>query len=197
MTYRRDIELVFDVSTFTPHNLKNSQIDLWYIGANRETDSRPSTIEKEFFVQCIRDHIRTLPQSRTKISELLHVVRAAWDSAVSTCDDIRRLNITFPTTVTRVADNTIAVTVSLLLTPLQTKVEVILSLSGNSSSHGIEFAVHFDAKVIYGEQFNIGKLVEFLSTHLGHKLEGDDGQSKSWNEVVVNLHEKLLAKGRK
>lgn len=197
MTYRRDIELVFDVSAFGQHGQKNSQVDLWYVAANRSTNARPSTVEKEFFVQCIRDHIRALPQSRTKVSELLHMVRAAWDSALSTCDDIRRLNISFPITVARTSDNSIAVSASLLLVPLQTKVEVVLGLHGSSTPDGVGFSVHPEAKVVYGEQFNVGKMTEFLSTHLGSTLGGEGEESKRWNEVVVNLHEKLLAKGRK
>lgn len=196
MTYLRDIELVFDVGSFQPGQ-KNAQIDLWYIAAHRSTNARPATPEREFFVQCIRDHIRALPQSRTKISDLLHVVRAGWDAALSTCDDIRRLNLTFPTRVERTSDMSVAVLASLLLAPLQTKVEVVIGLQGVSSPDGIGFAVHPEAKVIYGEQFNVGKMTEFLSTHLGNTLRGKDEDVQSWSDVLVTLHEKLLARGRK
>ncbi|KAH6687853.1 hypothetical protein F5X68DRAFT_168762 [Plectosphaerella plurivora] len=196
MAYLRDIELVFDVASFQ-RGQKNSQIDLWYIAANRSTNARPATPEREFFVQCIRDHIRALPQSRTKIPDLLHMVRAGWDSALSTCDDIRRLNLTFPTSVARTSDSSVAVISSLLLAPLQTKVEVAIELEGVSSPSGIEFAVRPEAKVVYGEQFNVGKMTEFLTTHLGSTLHGKDEERQSWSEVLVNLHEKLLARGRK
>jgi kinetochore protein Spc7/SPC105 len=196
MTYLRDIELVFDVASFQ-HGQKNSQIDLWYIAANRSTNARPATAEREFFVQCIRDHIRALPQSRTKISDLLHMVRAGWDSALSTCDDIRRLNLTFPTRVARTSDTSVAVLSSLLLAPLQTKVEVVIGLEGVSAPDKIAFAVRPEAKVVYGEQFNVGKMTDFLTTHLGITLRGKDDERQSWSDVLVSLHEKLLARGRK
>ncbi|KAK6214953.1 chromosome segregation protein (Spc7 kinetochore protein) [Colletotrichum tabaci] len=196
MTYRREIELVFDMASFQ-HEQKNSRIDLWYIATNRETNPAPSTPEKEFFLQCIRDHIRGLPQSRTKIADLLHWVRAAWDKANCTSNHIRQLNITFPTAVARTSDSSIAVKSSLLLPPIATKVEVALEIRGSSRTDGVEFALHPEAKVIYGEHFNTGKMGEFLATHLGGDAFSLVEGAPSWSAVVVDLHERLLARGRK
>ncbi|KAJ0162499.1 Kinetochore protein spc7 [Colletotrichum tanaceti] len=196
MTYQREIELVFDMASFQ-HGQKNSRIDLWYIAANRETNPAPSTPEKEFFLQCIRDHIRGLPQSRTKIADLLHWVRAAWDKSNCTSNHIRQLNITFPTAVARTSDSSIAVKSSLLLSPIATKVEVALEIRGSSRTDGVEFALHPEAKVIYGEHFNTGKMGEFLTTHLGGDAFSPVEGAPSWSAVVVDLHERLLARGRK
>ncbi|WYZ44139.1 hypothetical protein EsH8_VII_000575 [Colletotrichum jinshuiense] len=196
MTYQREIELVFDMASFQ-RGQQNSRIDLWYIAGNRENNPLPSTPEKDFFLQCIRDHIRGLPQSRTKIADLLHMVRAAWDRANSTSHQIRHLNITFPTGISRISDSSIAVKSSLLLAPMETKVEIALEIRGESRPDGIEFLLHPDAKVVYGEHFNIGKIAEFLTTHLGDKTSSQDEVTPSWSDVVVDLHEKLLARGRK
>ncbi|OHE96658.1 Spc7 kinetochore protein [Colletotrichum orchidophilum] len=196
MTYRREIELVFDMASFQ-RGQKNSRIDLWYIAANRENNPLPSTPEKEFFLQCIRDHIRGLPQSRTKIADLLHMVRAAWDKSNSTANQIRRLNVTFPTAVFRTSDSSIAVKSSLLLPPIETKVLVALEIRAASMADGIEFTLHPEANVVYGEHFNTGKMGEFLTTHMGEKALSQEEGVSSWIDVVVDLHERLLARGKK
>ncbi|KAM0335387.1 hypothetical protein ACHAQA_000432 [Verticillium albo-atrum] len=197
MTYRRDIELVFDISAFQKGKGENSQIDLWYVATNRDGSQRESSAEQDFFVQCIRDHVRGLPQSRTKIVDLLQVIRAAWDKAVSTCDDIRRINITFPTAVTRTSDSSVAVCSSLLLAAMETRVEIVLGLRGVSTSDGVDFVIQPEARVVYGETFNTGKMGEFLSTHLGEKIVDRAEGFRSWSDVVVDLHERLIARGRK
>ncbi|KAM0288089.1 hypothetical protein ACHAQH_000157 [Verticillium albo-atrum] len=197
MTYRGSIELVFDLSAFQKGQGDNAQIDLWYIETNRDGSPRASSVEQEFFVQCIRDHVRGLPQSRAKIVDMLHVIHTAWDKAASTCDDIRRVNITFPTTVTRTSDSSVAVCSSLLLTAMETRVEVVLGLRGVSTSDGVDFVIQPDARVVYGETFNTGKMGEFLSTHLGEKIVDRVEGSSSWSDVVVDLHERLVARGRK
>ncbi|KAK1994835.1 Spc7 kinetochore protein [Colletotrichum falcatum] len=196
MTYRKEIELVFDLASFQ-HGQKNSRIDLWYIAANREPNPVPLSTEGDFFLQCTRDHIRGLPQSRTKIADLLHLVRAAWNKANCTSNHIRQLNITFPTAVARTSDSSVAVKSSLLLPQIETKVEIALEIRGSSKPDGIEFTMHPEAKVVYGEHFNTGKMGEFLTTHLGDRVLSQEEGAPSWSNVVVDLHERLLARGRK
>jgi kinetochore protein Spc7/SPC105 len=194
MTYKREIELVFDMASFQP-NQPNSRIDLWYIAANRERSPEPSTVEKEFFLQGIRDHVRGLPQSRTKVRDLLHMVRAAWDRADHTTNDIRLLNVTFPTKVTKTSDSSVAVSSTLLLVPIQTKVEVLLGLTSTSTPGGVVVSIAPQASVVYGEHFNVDKIAEYLSTRIG--TEAGAEMEESWSNVVVELHERLLARGRK
>ncbi|ROT39335.1 Spc7-domain-containing protein [Sodiomyces alkalinus F11] len=199
MAYKRDIELVFNVSSLQRDH-KNAQIDLWYVASNRETGaepSKPSTAESEFFLQCIRDHVRALPQSPTKIPDLLRTVRTSWDLAVSTRSQIRRINTTFPTTVVRTSDSSIAICSSLLLVPIETRVEVSLHVQAASRPDGVEFSLHPQARVVYGETFNAGKMSEFLSTHLGEMVRPVGEGAPSWCDVLVDLHERLLARGRK
>lgn len=193
MTYKREIELVFDMASFQPHQ-PNSRIDLWYIADGREVNSVPKTAEKEFFLQSIRDYVRALPQSRTKVSHLLEVVRAAWEKASLVSFQINRLNITFPTTVDKTSDSSIAMTSSLLLAPLETRVEITLNLSGSSGAKGVDVTITPEAKVVYGEHFNVGKIGEFLATRIGNQVGATE---EAWSDVVVELHERLIARGRK
>jgi kinetochore protein Spc7/SPC105 len=194
MSYKREIELVFDVASFQPIGQQNSRIDLWYLAASRERDAQPATVEKEFFLQCIRDHVRGLQQSRTSVSTLLGFVATAWDLAGRVANGIRLVNVTFPTTVTKTGDSSVDVTVSLLLRPIETKVEIVLRLKGSSGLDGVRVGIEPSARVVYGEHFNVPKICEFLSTRLG----GIFGEmEESWSDVVVELYERLLARGRK
>lgn len=193
MAYKRDIELVFDIASFQPHQ-PNSRIDLWYIADSRDNNPVPKTAEKEFFLQCIRDHVRALPQCRIVIADLLAMVRVAWDKACLVSTQINRINVTFPTTVTKTSDSSIAITSSLLLVPLETRVETTLNLHGRSGPEGVEVGIAAQAGVIYGENFNIAKMGEFLTTRLGDRVGASEEQ---WSDVLVELHGKLIARGRK
>ncbi|KAF7549290.1 hypothetical protein G7Z17_g6475 [Cylindrodendrum hubeiense] len=193
MAYKREIEIVFDIAAFRSHK-PNSRIDLWYIADARERDPLPKTTEKEFFLQCIRDHIRAIPQSRTEISNLLNMVRLAWDKANRVSSQINCLNVTFPTTVKKTSDSNVAMTASLLLVPLETRVEATLNLSGQSGPDGLEIAITPETKVIYGEHFNVAKVSEFLATRVGKHVSAGE---EEWSDIMVELHGRLIARGRK
>ncbi|KAH6900378.1 hypothetical protein B0T10DRAFT_470409 [Thelonectria olida] len=193
LAYKREIEMVFDIASFKTRR-PNARIDLWYIGDTRERDPVPMTAEKEFLLECIRDHVRALPQSRTKTSHLLGMVAAAWDQANDLSSRINRLNVTFPTTVRKTSDSSVAVTTSLLLVPLETRVEATLHIMGQSGPDSLDVAIAASAKVIYGEHFNVAKVGEFLNTRLGKQM-GD--MEEEWSDIMVELHARLIARGRK
>ncbi|KAI1649988.1 Spc7-domain-containing protein [Daldinia loculata] len=199
MTYRREIELVFDVRAFKGLKPDNSRIDLWYIAANREQNPQPSTPEKEFFIQCTRDHIRGLAQAQTKIKNLLDMVSTAWKMANHVARNVHLLNTTYRTKVTKTSDSSISIRSWVLLVPLETKVEVVLSLHGRSTPDGVEVTITPQARVVYGEQFKEDKIVEFLTTKIGTRVvtKEESGTFEPWVEVLVELQERLLARGRK
>lgn len=193
MSYKGEIELVFDIASFQPHQRK-SRIDLWYIADHRDVNLVPKTTEKDFILQCIRDHLRALPQDDTRVSRMLDLVRAGWDKSRELSAQLDHVKLTFPTTVCRTSDASVAVTSSLLLVPLKTRVEVVLHLHRCASEDGIGVAVAPAANVVYGEPFNTTKMSEFLSTRIS-KAVGSSGEW--WSDVMVELHSKLIARGRK
>ncbi|KAI0474800.1 hypothetical protein F4859DRAFT_79711 [Xylaria cf. heliscus] len=203
ITFQREIELVFDISLFGKGGKpsSDSRVDLWYIAANRDRDPLPPSPEKEFFVECIRDHVRGMAQARTKtkIRDMLNAVSAAWKKASQVAADVRLLNCTFPTTVSRTSDSSIAIRSTLLLAPLETKVEIELVLRGQHTPSGLQISIAPKARVVYGEHFKIDKVVEYLETRIGTAIPAEEerGEVESWSNVVVELHERLLARGRK
>jgi kinetochore protein Spc7/SPC105 len=201
MTFQREIELVFDASTFRPNNAEakplqpvSSRVDLWYIAANRELNPLPLTPEKDFFLQNIREHCRGLPQAETTVKVLLDAVSEPWVKAHQVVDDIRTLNHESPTEITKTSDTSIAIRSTVLLVPLSTKVviEFHVNIHSNGQS-GFDVKVDPKATVCYGERFNEAKMTEFLVSRIAG---GEDGR-KSWGGIVAELEERLLARGRK
>lgn len=196
MTYQREIELVFDISAFSPGSPpSDSRIDLWYIAANRDHDPLPPSPEKDFFVQCIRDHVRGMTLSQTKIRDMLSVISGAWKMANHVAANVRLVNCTFPTKVARTSDSSIAIQSTLLLIPLETKVEITLALHGRHTQGGLQVSVAPQARVIYGEQFKSDKLTEYLTTRIGTSVVTEGAEP--WSDVIVELRERLLGRGRK
>lgn len=205
MTYRKEIELVFDASSFLANNSSSpakqpvsSRIDLWYIGANREWNPLPLTAEKDFFLQSIRDHIRGLPQNQTQLKDLLNAVSVSWNKASKVVEDICLLTISCPTEVSKTSDDSILIKSSLLIAPLTTKVEINFHLTSTSGENGIDVDISPRATVVYGERFNEPKMGEFLLNRCGDVVEEKGHATKdSWGIAVAELGEKLLARGRK
>ncbi|KAH8588704.1 hypothetical protein B0O99DRAFT_664913 [Bisporella sp. PMI_857] len=204
MTYRKEIELVFDAASFhsaaskPKQQLPSSRIDLWFIAANRELNPLPMTPDRDFLLQNIRDHIRGLAQAQTPIKDLLRAVSVAWDKASAVHDDIRLLNVSCLTDVSKTSDNSIMIRSNLLIAPLSTKVEVVFDLTCQSGEDGIDIEISPRATVVYGERFNEPKMREFLLNRCGDNVEEKTQRSKvSWGAAVAELGEKLLARGRK
>ncbi|KAM7202414.1 kinetochore protein spc7 [Rhypophila sp. PSN 637] len=223
MAYKREIELVFDVTSFQGQQQKQKNaaqsgtIDLWYIAANRERNPIPSTPEKEFFLDRIRDHVRAVyggngGGGKKAVSHLLGMVSRAWERARIVSEQVRMLNLTFPTVVRRVSDSEIKIAASLLVVPVRTRVEVVLGLRmkggvvTDDELLDLEVEVVPDVMVMYGEGFNLGKMREFLVARVAKTVDHDDEkggkeqqqqQQQQWSEVVVDMHKRLLAKGSK
>ncbi|KAH7635050.1 hypothetical protein SMAC4_02835 [Sordaria macrospora] len=214
MTYKQEIELAFDLTSFKAHNKQGPTVEIRYIANKRERNVIPLTSEQKFFIECISSHLQGLSNPSLSVNRLLTIVSDAWDKAGATAEQIRLLNLTFPTSVTRTSATTLEVRSSLLLAPLQTRVEISLTLDKISSDDSFEVKVTPDAQVIYGEQFTKSKLNDFLKNKLGKQLLGQKAeqqqqqqqqvsgnkkkqQSQEWSEVVLELHKRLLAKGAK
>lgn len=203
MTYRGEIELVFDAASFSDSLHKSkvttpdpSRIDLWYIAANKEHSPSPLTAEKDFLLQNIRDHVRSLPQAQTTIKELLKSVSVAWTRANLIFDDIRLINLTCPTETAKTADDTMVVQSTVLLRPLATKMQVSFHLRAMSDLTGVDIRVTPDVHVVYGERFNESKMRDLLATRIQRNENGDSGHGR-WSDAVIELSQKLLARGRK
>lgn len=189
MKYRGEVEMVFDAAAFRPENgNSSSNIDLRYMAAQRERDAQPQTPEKEFFLQCIRDHLRSMQPSTLRPRDVLATVSRSWDEAKAATRRMRLLAAVCPTVVVRTSDSSMAVRASLLLVPLRTKVDVVIDLHARlGGTQGLEVGAAARAAVVYGEPFNEAALTEFVASRMLSGVE--------WCDVVLGLQKKLL-KGR-
>lgn len=195
MRYKREIELILDLASLRQKQQQQQQqqkpvsssttIQLRYIA---ETP-RPCPPEKEFFLRLMRKAPPPSPRA------MLDMVSSAWDKAGAVTEHVRRLNLSFPTSVA-VAGESVRVTASVLLVPLQTRVEAVLRLEAAESSGdgGVDVIVTPEARVVYGEQFNAGKMTAFLAERVGRRVDRE--VRAGWDEAVLELQERLLAMGR-
>ncbi|KAK4250780.1 hypothetical protein C7999DRAFT_28609 [Corynascus novoguineensis] len=210
MRYKREIELVFDLAL--PQQQQRQQqkpaspIQVRYIA---ETPS-PCPPEKEFFLHHIRERLLRCVQQQQKKNtppaprRILDIVSSAWDKAGAVTEHVRRLNLSFPTAVAAVDDGSVRVTASVLLVPLQTRVEAVMRLEALATADGgptdgsddweVEMTVTPEVRVVYGEQFNTGKMTSFLAGRIGNVVGRE--VEVSWDVAVLELYGKLLAKGK-
>ncbi|PHH73612.1 hypothetical protein CDD80_3704 [Ophiocordyceps camponoti-rufipedis] len=180
MTYRREIELLIDVCSFKP-------VDVRLAAGSREQVST----DRQFMLRYIGQHVQTLSTAgASQLSELLRVVGRGWDKARLVARQISRINMVFPTKVAQTSETSLSVTSRLLLVPLKTLIEVGLKLDGSDDN---DVAVSVSARVIYGEQFNEGKMGEFLAARIGQRVEA----GQDWSDALVELRRRLVAKGGK
>ncbi|PSR79791.1 hypothetical protein BD289DRAFT_441911 [Coniella lustricola] len=197
MTYLREIELVFDVAALKAAQA-DSRVEVRYVAVNRDQSGRQATPEVEFCVQSIRSHVTQWAQTRRGVSRMLQVVSAGWDRARVLSNQVRQLNLMFPTLVKYTSASSLVVKSALLLAPLKTKIEVVLQIQSTESASGVEFIVSPQAGVVYGEQFNAAKLVGFLTSRLGDRVYSrKEKATESWCGVVSDLHGKLASRSRK
>ncbi|KAI9703396.1 MAG: hypothetical protein M1820_005868 [Bogoriella megaspora] len=196
MAYRNDIQLLFDISSFMlsgsahPAKSDNSPIRLTYIGDDHEYHSRPLTTEKRFFLQMMRAHLQCLTQGQTHVKELLAFIAASWAKACAVSEAVKSLSGEFITDVSILSDEKMAIRSMMLLSDLETKVNVEFQLGASIRNGSIDISTTHAVKVAYGEKYNEPKMAEFLGSKVGNELVG-------WVDAVMELKERLVAKGRK
>ena len=163
MTYASTLQLFFHPSAFSSSSshAPNAPISLTYIALDRHQQPKDLTTTLRFFLQLLRASLHALPQSSTRIKDLLALISSGWQLATSVAESGRRLHLLHPTSTQILSDERLAVTTSILLEKVRTKVEVSFELAvaagvgaGAEMSVGLETGV----RVVYGEAYNEGKM---------------------------------------
>ncbi|KAF2436794.1 Spc7-domain-containing protein [Tothia fuscella] len=200
LTYKSDLELFFHPSSFQSESeIPNTPISLTYIGddtRHSNANPRPLTTTKRFFLQLLRAHLHSVPQSSTPISTLLTSISSTWSCSLSLAEATRHLSLTSLTTESILSDERIAIDTKILLPTLQTKVNARFEVAVAVVGAEVESTVKVEARVVYGERYNEGKMGEFLMQFTGGKVGGIEGMGK-WAEGVEDLRVRLIRRGRK
>ena len=114
-----------------------------------------------------------------------------WDTALEVAEAERRLNIEGITDARIVSDERIAITSTILLPKVRTKVRVAFEILAAVGAEDDELSttVSVAVKVVYGEAYNEKKMSEFVEK----AISGFEG----WDGAVRALREKLIARGPK
>ncbi|KAJ4286455.1 hypothetical protein N0V90_013155 [Kalmusia sp. IMI 367209] len=197
MTYLNDLELYFQPSAFaTSSTIANASISLTYVGDSATPHPRPLTTSKRFFLQLIRAHLHCIPQSQTRIKELLTLVKNGWTTALAVAEGVRWLEQNYITEESILSDERMAVSSNMLLHTLQTKIKVTYEIGVSLSSKGVETEVSAKADLIYGEKYKAEKMGAFLENFCGVKVKEEKSMS-IWADAVLDLEERLRVTGRK
>ena len=194
MTYRGQLQLFFHPGAFLQptgqgQDRPNAPISLIY------TPTTPLSTTLRFFLQLLRASLQALPQSSTRVQDLLHLVSSGWEVASSASEAERRLNLEGLTETRIVSDESLSISSLILLPKVRTKVRVSFDVTaavGASEEEKLELSttVASAVKVVYGEPYDEKKMSEFVAKEIGNEFEG-------WDGVVADLREKLIARGSK
>ena len=190
MTYKSQLQLFFHPVAFqsASRSKQNKPISLTYTGSQ----SLGTTLR--FFLQLLRASLQGLPQSVTRVPDLLNFVSSGWDTALSVAEAERRLNLEAITESRIVSDEKLAISSTVLLPKVRTKVRVTLDVAAAISEDGdsMELTTNVEpsVQVVYGEQYNEKKMTEFIGKEISGSTDG-------WDGAVRELREKLIARGAK
>ena len=108
------------------------------------------------------------------------------------------LGVHFRTEPAILSDENMAVNSSVLLRATKTKVNVAFEVGIRSGEGvaGLDVTVKPSARIVYGEPLNRKKLGDFLEQRLVAR-KAEHGEGTRWVQVVGELEERLIARGRK
>ena len=206
MSYRHALQLYFSPGAFQSSSshaeiaqTENASISLTYIADGHEYHPQPLSTEKRFFLQTMRAQLQFLQQSNVVVKDLLHFISSSWEKACQVAEEARMLSVHYMTEPTIMSDETLAVNCSILLRAIKTKVEIAfeVSIRNGDGVAGLDVTVKPSARVVYGEVLNGKKMGDFLEQKLDAKKKGEHGERTPWVQVVRELEERLIKRGKK
>jgi kinetochore protein Spc7/SPC105 len=197
MAHINDLELYFMPSAFaTGSTTPNQSISLAYIGDSATPHPRPLTTSKRFFLQLIRAQLHCIPQSQTRISSLLTLVKNGWSTALAVAEGVRWLEHSYITEEFILSDERMAISANMLLPALQTKIKATFEVGVGLGKEGVETHVSAKAEVVYGEKYGEEKMGAFLKDFCGNEVKPLAGMSV-WADAMLDLAARLRKTGRK
>ncbi|GAB7358460.1 hypothetical protein MBLNU230_g2524t1 [Neophaeotheca triangularis] len=192
MTYKQDLQVFFHPRAFSNDSARpNSPISLTYIANEHPYNPRKMTTTLRFFLQFLRASLQALPQCETRIQDLLSLVSSGWDTALEVVEAQRRLSLQHPTEARIVSDERLAISTSILLPKVRTKVSANFEVAVTvGEGLMLSCTVEPGVRVVYGEKYKEEKMRQFVSERTGDSVRG-------WDGAVAELREKLIIRGAK
>lgn len=192
MTYKGELAVAFDI-TDSQHGWGDPTVEARRVFTKSDAPTRHQEVARDFFLQRIRGHSH---KNDRKLSSMLSLVAREWETARCMVRNINVADTTYPTKVTRTSNTSIEVVSTLLVTELETKIEVIFAISLNTTRGDTQVTIEPSARVVYGEAFNLGKMKDYLTSRI-KQTPGEHDVQETWCNILVSLHRRLLTRGRK
>ncbi|KAK3073749.1 hypothetical protein LTR53_004385 [Teratosphaeriaceae sp. CCFEE 6253] len=204
MSYRSELQLFFHPAAFrtpsqeTAATRPNAPISLVYIAQDRLQQPKELTTTLRFFLQLLRASLQALPQSTTRVVDLLGLVGSGWTTALSVAAAERELHLAMPTCARIVSDERLVIGCTILLPGVRTKVcvefEVMAAVGGQEGGEEGKLAlgsqVEAEVRVVYGERYHEAKMTRFVNERIAGGVAG-------WGQVCGELRGKLVLAGVK
>jgi kinetochore protein Spc7/SPC105 len=124
------------------------------------------------------------------------LVKNGWATALAVAEGARWLNHNFITEESILSDERMALSATMLLPTLQTKIKCTFEISVTLSPTGVETHVEPSAELVYGEKYKVEKMTHFLKDFCGEKVRTEKDMAV-WADGVLDLAQRLKATGRK
>ena len=205
MTFRGALQLSFRPGAFRTNDTEedvaysgNAPIRLTYIADSHEHYPQLLSTEKRFFLQFMRAQLQSLQQSQVLVKDLLHFISSSWQRACQVAEEARVLGVHFRTEPAILSDENMAINSSVLLRATKTKLNIAFEVGIQSKEGvlGLDVTIKSSARVVYGEPLNGKKMGDFLEQKLAARQNGL-GEGTRWAQVVGELEERLIIRGRK
>ncbi|KAI9752145.1 MAG: hypothetical protein M4579_005745 [Chaenotheca gracillima] len=195
VTFKREICLSFDVAAFQQNSTRHQTstgTGAIQIRFAEPGDTQPISVpvEKEFFLRVLHDQLQTFQTTNSSAGELLTFISDSWAKAAVTAENIRHLNMRYPTQAQLNGSGSLLIKSTLLLAPLATKALIAFEISD-------DLAVACRPTVVYGDKINEGKMQGFLEERIGSIIPAGTGQDTCWVRAIEDLKEKLLTRTKK
>lgn len=153
---------------------------------------------RRFVLRHLRAHAASLRQSATPLPALLGALERGWALAARLEAGVRALDAGGITDARADGSGPLAVESVMLLPGLATKVVVRFEVGAVAvlGSGEVEAGVGVGARVVYGEKYDEGKMVDFLRKFVRGRIGVKDDLT-AWAVGVEDLRGRLLRRGPK
>lgn len=162
--YRSQIELTFQPARFAnatgpDSGMSNGPIKLSFCGSDITTTQR-------FFLQSLQAYLQAMPQRSTLIASMLQTIGEGWTASVDIGKSEQSLRIEGHIETSIKSDECLALTTTILLPRIRTKVRVIFLASVMIDDDlSIDISTTGDIQVVYGKVPKLDSIKDSLSSY--------------------------------
>lgn len=194
MVFRSEVQLTLDVVSFLGQSASSDSapLSLSYTESDEARNSGLSQTVKGFFVGAMASQIQKVQCASYQITSLLRFVSDSWGKALVVAEDLRMLNLIYPTRANVDVGNRLNITSTVLLPGLCSKMSVSFRISLQLKNMCASVDVEPLARLVYGKGIDEVQVQEYLNSRVsGHVSIQNVDPEQSWRGAVEGLANRL------